>query len=124
MSNLEVALRLAALNKQKEDIDKQIKALKADLIREYPMIESGFSPEYFTVSLADQVVVKDQALAQAYFSKHSKHRILFKLSCTKEDFIRMNCPEFAELQKKAPIIKVDQKLLKSAAAAVADDMAA
>ena len=124
MNNLETALKLAALNKQKDELDKQIKALKADLIKEYPMIESGFSPEFFTVVLTDQVVVKDQALAQAYFSKHPKHRVLFKLSCTKEDFIRMNCPEFASLEKKAPTIKVDQKLLKTAAAAVAEDMAA
>lgn len=123
MNNIEVALRLAALNKQKEEIEAKIKALKADLIKEYPMIESGFSPEYFTVSLSDQVVVKDQALAQAYFSKHPKHRILFKLSCTKEDFIRMGCPDFASLEKKAPTIKLDTKLMKTALAAVAADAA-
>lgn len=123
MNNLEIALRLASLNKQKEEIDTKIKALKADLIKEYPMITSGFSPEYFTVVLTDQVVVKDQALAQAHFNLHPEHRVLFKLSCTKEDFIRMGCPSFASLEKKAPTIKLDMKLMKTALAAVAADAA-
>jgi hypothetical protein len=124
MNNLETALRLAQLSKQKDDIEKEIKALKAQLIEAYPMITSGFSPEYFTVSLADQVVVQDQAQAAEYFLSHPQYQVLFKLSCAKEAFLKMGCPEFAVLEKKAPSIKVDAKLLKTALAAVAEDMAA
>ena len=123
MDNLEFALRLASLNKQKEEIDTKIKALKADLIKAYPMIESGFSPEYFTVVLTDQVVVQDQAQAQAYFDAHPEHRVLFKLTCAKESFVRMGCPSFAKLEKKAPTLKLDAKLMKTALAAVAADAA-
>lgn len=124
MNNLETALRLAQLSKQKDDLEKEIKAIKAQLIETYPMIASGFSPEFFTVSLADQVVVQDQAQAADFFMNHPQYQVLFKLSCAKESFIRMGCPEFAVLEKKAPSIKVDQKLLKTALAAVAEDMAA
>lgn len=124
MNNLEIALRLSALNKQKDEIEAKIKALKAELIEAYPLINSGFSPEYFTVTLADQVVVKDQAQAADFFLNHPTYQVLFKLTCNKEDFIRMGCPEFASLEKKAPTIKLDTKLMKTALAAVAADAAA
>lgn len=124
MNNLDIALKLAHLSKQKDDLEKEIKALKAQLIEAYPMITSGFSPEYFQVSLADRVVINQQHQAAGYFLSHPHHRVLFKLSCTKEDFVKMGCPEFASIEKNAPTIKVDAKLLKTALAAVAEDMAA
>lgn len=121
MNNLEYALRLASLNREKDQIEQEIKQLKAELLESFPSIADGYSPEYFTVSVGERVTVTDPCKALDYLLSHPEHQVLFKLSCNKGDFQRMGSPGFAEIKKDAPTIKVNVGLMKTATAAVADE---
>ena len=106
----ELATTIRTLKADIERLEAKVKEAQTELTTLFPQISEGYSPPYFSVSIAHRVTL-DQDKARFYFVQHPDHRFLFSLSLKKEDFERLGSPGFATLKASAPTIKVDTKAL-------------
>ena len=106
---LSLALRMSAIQDEINTLEAQLKALKAEILKAHPEIEQGISPPFFSCSVTERVEVTDTAKAAAFFSKNRAVQPFFKITLSKDAFLKLGSPAWAGLKKSAPTIRVDQK---------------